>query len=497
MGWKAALIKPYAHLKRASIRRWALYPHATQAAVLENLLEKGRQTAFGKDHKLDQVRSHAELTQAVPLRDYEDLKPYIDRVIQGEQSVLWPGRPLYYAKTSGTTSGIKYIPITKDSAPNHVGSAVDSVLCYIAETGKASIMDNRMLFLSGSPELEKVGDVLTGRLSGIVNHHIPLYLSRHRVPSYKVNIIEDWEHKVDKIVEETLKLPMGLVSGIPPWVQMYFDRIQERTGKKPSEVFPNLSLLVYGGVNFEPYAKRLWDSIGRKLDSIETYPASEGFLAYQDSQQAEGMLLLLNSGIYYEFIPTTELDKPNPMRLNVSQVSVGTNYAIVLYSNAGLWGYVLGDTVRFTSTTPYRIVVTGRIKHFISAFGEHVIAEEVDRALANTMKYHPEVKVAEYTVAPLVTPVEGLPHHEWFIEFSQAPANLPAFERRLDEQMRKANTYYDDLIKGNVLEPLHVRPLRQGAFIDYMRSVGKLGGQNKVPRLSNDRGLAGELELYA
>jgi len=496
MGWKATFIKPYAHLKRGSIRQWAAHPHPTQAGVLEQLLTSGKDTAFGKDHKLEQVKTYQEFSQAVPLRDYEELKPYIDRVIAGEQSVLWPGRPLYYAKTSGTTSGTKYIPITKASAPNHVGSAVDSVLCYIAETGNASVMDNRMLFLSGSPELEKVGDVLTGRLSGIVNHHIPLYLSRHRVPSYKVNIVEDWEQKVDEIVTETLQLSMGLISGIPPWVQMYFDRITERTGKKPKDVFPNMSLLVYGGVNFEPYAKRMWESIGRTLDSIETYPASEGFLAYQDSRDAEGMLLLLKSGIYYEFIPTTELDKPSPTRLNIEQVKKGVNYAIVLNSNAGLWGYVLGDTVRFTSTSPYRIIVTGRTKHYISAFGEHVIAEEVDTALANTMKYHPEVKVAEYSVAPQVTPAEGLPRHEWYIEFSQAPANLPAFERRLDEQMRKANTYYDDLIKGNVLEPLHVRRLRTGAFVDYMRSVGKLGGQNKVPRLSNNRALADDLEPY-
>lgn len=497
MGWKATLIKPYAHFTSARIKRWALNPLPTQANVLENLLEKGRQTAFGKDHKLEQVRTHQELTQAVPLRDYEELVPYIDRIKQGEQSVLWPGRPQYFAKTSGTTSGVKYIPITKDSAPNHVGSAVQSVLLYMAETGNSKPIDHRMLFLSGSPELERMGDILTGRLSGIVNHHIPLYLQRNRVPSYKTNIIEDWEQKVDAIVAETLKMSMGLISGIPPWVQMYFDRIQERTGKKVMEVFPNFNLLVYGGVNFEPYAKRMWESIGRKVDTIETYPASEGFLAYQDSQQAEGMLLLLNSGIYFEFVPVTELDSASPSRLSLAEVKTGVNYAIVLYSNAGLWGYVLGDTVKFTSTLPYRIVVTGRTKHYISAFGEHVISEEVDRALANTMKYHPEVKVAEYSVAPQVSPAEGLPHHEWFIEFSQMPANMPAFERRLDEQMRRCNTYYDDLVKGAVLEPLRIRALRQGAFIDYMRSLGKLGGQNKVPRLSNTRVLANELEQYA
>lgn len=474
-------------------KRWAALPLQTQAAVFEQLLAKGAQTAFGREHKLSQVRNHKEFTEAVPLTDYEGFKHYIERIKQGEDSVIWPGRPVYFAKTSGTTSGTKYIPITKDSVPNHVNSAVGSVLSYFVETGNFKPMDHRMLYLSGSPELEKHNDILVGRLSGIANHHIPYYLQRSRMPSYQTNCIEDWELKIDRVVDETLKRSMGLISGIPPWVQMYFDKIVERTGKRVMDVFPNFSLLVYGGVNFEPYAKRMFETIGRKVDTIETYPASEGFLAYQDSQHAEGMLLLLNSGIFYEFIPVSELDSANPTRLQISDVQTGVNYAIVLNSNAGLWGYVLGDTVRFTSTRPYRVVVTGRTKHFISAFGEHVISEEVDKALANTMLYHPEAKVSEFHVAPNVAPKDGLPRHEWYIEFSTPPANLPAFERRLDEQLCKLNTYYDDLIKGRVLEPLQIIQLRQGAYIEYMRKIGKLGGQNKVPRLANNRDLANEL----
>jgi hypothetical protein len=497
MALKAALIKPFAHFMAARQKRWAANPLPTQAAVFANLVQKGGGTQFGTEHKLAQVSNHAEFAEAIPLRDYEGFLPYIERIKQGQHDVLWPGRPLYFAKTSGTTSGTKYIPITKDSAPNHVNSAVNSVLSYISETGSGRVMDHQILYLSGSPELEREGDILVGRLSGIVNHHIPLYLQRNKMPSVKTNTIDDWEQKVDAIVEETLKRSLGLISGIPPWVQMYFDKIVERTGKRVMDVFPHFNLLVYGGVNFEPYAKRLFDTIGRRVDTIETYPASEGFLAYQDSQKHEGMLLLLDSGIYYEFVTLEELDKPMPKRLPLAEVSLGVNYAIVINSNAGLWGYVLGDTVRFVSLRPYRIVVTGRTKHFISAFGEHVISEEVDKALANAMLYHPEVKVTEYSVAPNVSPKDGLPRHEWFIEFSQPPANMPAFERRLDEQMCKVNSYYNDLVSGRVLEPLQIIQLRQGAFIDYMKRIGKLGGQNKVPRLANNRNLADQLMEWA
>lgn len=495
MGLRSILIKPYAAYHAAKQRKWALNPIPNQENVFQNLLEKGLSTKFGKEHKLQQVRTYEEFIEAVPIRDYEGISPYIEDIKRGEKDVLWPGRPQYFAKTSGTTSGTKYIPITKDSAPNHVNSAVRAVLSYIHETGKSAFLDYAMVYLSGSPVLEREGDILVGRLSGIANHHVPGFLKRYQIPTQATNSIEDWEHKVEMIAQETLPKKLGLIGGIPPWVQMYIDKLTEKTGKKAIDIFPQLQVLVYGGVNFEPYASKLYDAIGKKLDSIELFPASEGFLAYQDSQEAEGMLLLVDAGIFYEFIPLEDVGKPSPKRLKLKDVQIGRQYAIIINSNAGLWGYDLGDIVKFVSTRPYRIIVTGRTKQFISAFGEHVIAEEVEKALKQTMLYHPEVKITEFTVAPNVTPDDGKPRHEWFFEFSSLPANLPAFERRLDEQLRKLNTYYNDLIQGAVLEPLHVIPLPKNSFIEYMKGLGKLGGQNKVPRLANNRDVVNALTV--
>jgi hypothetical protein len=289
---------------------------------------------------------------------------------------------------------------------------------------------------------------------------------------------------------------MTMISGIPPWVQMYFDRIQQRTGKKIKDVFPNFNLFVYGGVNFEPYRDKLIDSIGKKIDSIETYPASEGFIAYQDSQFSTGLLLLMNHGMFFEFVPTDEYFSENPTRLTIEDVELGKNYALIINSNAGLWGYSIGDTIKFVSKNPYRIVVTGRIKHFISAFGEHVIGEEVEKAMKATLQKFPETEIVEFTVAPQVTPSEGLPHHEWLIAFSKTPSNVESFSLELDNELRALNVYYDDLITGNILRTLRITSLPSGAFIDYMKSQGKLGGQNKVPRLSNDRKIADDLHRH-
>jgi hypothetical protein len=493
MGIRSLLSKPFAAYVAAEQRKWMLHPKQAQQLVFDNLLKKGANTTFGRDHKLSEIKTYDEFKSAVPIRDYEGLKPYIEQIKSGADNVLWPGRPIYFAKTSGTTSGIKYIPITKDSIPNHINSARNAILNYVHETGKSAFLDKKLIFLSGSPVLDNVGGVPTGRLSGIVNHHVPGYLRGNQLPSYETNCIEDWETKLEKVIEETLHQPMSLISGIPPWVQMYFDRIQEKTGKLIKDVFPHFSLFIYGGVNFEPYKKKLFDSIGRNIDSIETFPASEGFFAYQDSQRHNGLLLLLNSGIFYEFIPAEEVFNPNPTRLSIAEVELDKNYALIINSNAGLWGYNIGDMVKFVSLKPYRLIVTGRVKHFISAFGEHVIGEEVEKALRNACKYHPEVAITEFTVAPMVTPDEGLPHHEWLIEFTQKPANLPAFERRIDQEMRKLNIYYDDLISGGILQTLQITPLQPRAFQEYMKSKGKLGGQNKVPRLSNDRAIADEL----
>jgi hypothetical protein len=490
MGFRSVLSKPFAKYIVKQQQKWASNPIDAQERIKQEIVKKAASTHFGKDHKFKDIDNYSDFKEAVPVGDYELLRPYVDRVKQGERDVLWPGLPAYFAKTSGTTSGTKYIPITKDSIPNHMDSARNALLNYVHNTGKSLFLDGSLIFLSGSPILTQTAGIHTGRLSGIVNHHIPKYLRSNQMPSYETNCMEDWESKLDKIVEETIDKNMTLISGIPPWVQMYFDKITEKTGKKIQDVFPEFSLFVYGGVNFEPYRAKLFESIGKSIDSIETYPASEGFIAYQDTMDEEGLLLLLDSGIFYEFIPTENYFDENPPRLSIGEIELGVNYAVIINSNAGLWGYSLGDTVKFVSNNPFRLLVTGRIKHFISAFGEHVIGQEVEKAMNHAVKHHSETEIVEFTVAPQVTPTEGLPRHQWFIEFHQRPADLVAFASTLDKKLQELNSYYYDLIVGNVLEPLEIIPLQKGAFIEYMKSQGKLGGQNKLPRLSNDRKIA-------
>lgn len=464
---------------------------ADQQSIFLQQLKEGRKTIFGKDHHLSDVNNHTDYTAAVPIRDYEGIKDYIEQIKNGTENVLWKGKPIYFAKTSGTTSGVKYIPITKYSIDNHIDTAKYALLNYMAETGKPEFADGKMIFLSGSPTLERVGGIPTGRLSGIVNHFVPGYLRKNQMPSFETNCIEDWETKLRKIVEETSKQDMRLISGIPPWMQMYFDwLIEANEGKTIKEQFPNLQVIAHGGVNFEPYRAKLMESIGGQVDTIETFPASEGFFAFQDAQNEEGLLLNTNSGIFFEFVPAGEIFNENPTRLTLSEVKLGENYALIINSNAGLWGYNIGDTVKFVSLNPYRIVVTGRTKHFISAFGEHVIAEEVEHAMRIAAQQH-NAHIVEFTVAPMIQTSDGsLPYHEWLISFEQEPDNMKAFALTLDNILREKNVYYDDLIRGGILQTLKISALQPKAFIEYMRSIGKLGGQNKVPRLSNDRKLA-------
>jgi len=497
MGLKAALSKPFAAFVVKGINKWKKNAVKAQHDTLKQLVATAKGTAFGKDHHFASIKTYEDFKKQVPIRDYEELRPYIDRVVAGEKDVMWKGKPKYFAKTSGTTSGVKYIPISAESMPEHIKAARNALLTYVHETGNVKFIDGKMIFLQGSPVMSKKNGINVGRLSGIVANLVPAYLQKNRLPSYQTNCIEDWEEKVDAIVEETLHENMTLISGIPPWVQMYFDRLSEKTGgKKIKDIFPNFELFVYGGVNYEPYRSKIEASIGKKIDSIETYPASEGFIAYQDSQADKSLLLLANAGMFYEFIPTDEFYNDNPTRLSLDQVELDTNYALVLNTNAGLWGYVIGDTIKFVSKDPYKIMVTGRIKHFISAFGEHVIGEEVEHALLSVANEE-GVGITEFTVAPQVnTPAGELPYHEWFIEFSKPPLDKVAFSKKVDEALQKKNIYYFDLIEGKILQPLIIRSLEKDAFVNYMRTQGKLGGQNKVPRLSNDRKIADDLSGF-
>ena len=498
MAWKSTLAYPYARYTRRRVLAQAARPHRAQARVLDELRSRGRHTSFGRDHDLAYLHSHADLARRVPVRDYEGLRPYFDRAVAGEADVLWPGRPAYFAKTSGTTSGVKYIPITRDSLPNHFGTARDALFNYYARTGRGEWLDGKMIFLSGSPELDDLNGVPLGRLSGISNHLVPAWVRRGQLPSYATNRIDDWEAKLNAIVAETAGADLRLISGIPPWVQMYFERLLAHTGKASVlEVFPRFSVFVYGGVNYEPYRAQLEALIGGRVPSVETYPASEGFIAFQDGEPGEGLLLNVASGIYFEFVPLAEAHLGSPTRLSLRDVRLGEDYALVLSTNAGLWGYAIGDVVRFTSLAPYRVVVSGRVKHHISAFGEHVIGKEVEEAMQAALRLNGG-RVTEFHVAPEVAPGDGgAPYHEWLVEFSEPPGHPAAFAKTLDAELQRQNIYYRDLRVGKVLRGAVVTPVARGGFRDYMESVGRLGGQNKAPRLANDRAVADQLGARA
>ncbi|MET0945742.1 MAG: GH3 auxin-responsive promoter family protein [Flavobacterium sp.] len=494
MSIKSVAAKLFASKIYYKTQAWANKPVETQQEVFKGLINSAKETQFGADHHFDKIKTVHDFKKRVPIRDYEDLKPYIDKIRMGEKNILWKGKPLYFAKTSGTTSGAKYIPLTKESMPYHIEASRNAILHYIYETGNADFVDGKMIFLQGSPILVEKYGIKFGRLSGIGAHFVPKYLQKNRLPSWETNCIEDWETKIDAIVEETIEQDMTIISGIPSWVQMYFERLQEKSGgTKIGDLFKNFNLFIYGGVNYEPYRAKFENMIGRKVDSIELFPASEGFFAYQDSQKTKGMLLLLNSGIFYEFIKADEFFEPNAKSYTIGEVEVGVNYALIISTNAGLWRYNIGDTVQFTSLFPHRVIVSGRIKHYISAFGEHVIANEVENAMKEATA-GTKIVINEFTVAPQINPSSGLPYHEWFVEFETEPENMEAFAEAIDSSMRKQNIYYDDLITGSVLRKVVVTKVSKNGFQEYMKSQGKLGGQNKTPRLSNDRKIADNLK---
>jgi len=495
MSFKAIAAKLFAKRIAKKNTEWILNPHDTQKKVFEALIAKASHTKFGQDHNFETINNHSDFVKEVPIRDYEELKDYVEEIIAGKSDVLWPGKPIYFAKTSGTTSGAKYIPITKSSIKNQVEASRNAILNYIHQTGNASFVNGKMIFLQGSPVLEEKNGIKLGRLSGISAHYVPSYLQKNRLPSWQTNCIEDWETKVDEIIKETEHEDMTVIAGIPSWVQMYFEKLNSKTRKEVGELFKNFQLFIYGGVNYEPYRAKFENLIGRKVDSIELFPASEGFFAYQDVQDEKGMLLLLNSGVFYEFVKAEDFFTKNPKRITIEDVALNVNYAMIISTDAGLWGYNLGDTVQFISLKPYRVIVSGRIKHFISAFGEHVIAKEVEEAMRQAIETI-DARINEFTVAPQTTPEEGLPYHEWFVEFEKEPIDLNAFCNLIDLAMQKQNSYYFDLIDGKILQQLKITAIAKNGFKCYMQSIGKFGGQNKVQRLSNDRKIATALNPF-
>lgn len=487
MSIKSKIISLYAARTAARTQRDSTKAMENQEHCLRSLIAQAKETAFGKDHNFHLIHDPKSFAEQVPIRTYEDLTDYTTKLTQGKPDILWPGKPKYFGKTSGTTSGVKYIPISKASIHDQINTASRAVLNYVHQT-KENIFDGKLIFISGSPALSEKGGIKTGRLSGIVNHEIPSWVQSNQLPSYTTNCIEPWEDKLDQIVEETYNQDLRLISGIPPWVQMYYEKLLTKTGKKTiTEIFPNLKLFVYGGVNYEPYRASFRQFHGTDLPTLETYPASEGFIAYQNDYTDPGLLLNTNAGLYFEFVPLKEINEARPTRLTLKEVELDKDYVLILSSNAGLWAYNLGDTIRFTSLAPYKIKVSGRVKHFISAFGEHVIAKEVEQAMAIVSHRH-RLRINEFTVAPQVNPPEGgLPYHEWFIEFDPIPEQLELIAFDLDEELARQNIYYHDLLSSNILQTLKIRPVNVGGFRSYMAKQGRLGGQNKVPRLMNDR----------
>lgn len=497
MRWKSSIVKPFAKFLSDKTSRDASKAVSDQSKIKDYLLRKAQNTSFGKEHNFKNCKSYTDFKKHIPVRNYESIKSYIEQIKNGESDVLWPGKPKYFAKTSGTTSGIKYIPVSKESTPFHINTARNALMSFAYRNKLLSVFNGKLIFMSGSPTLYDTAGIKTGRLSGIVNHEVPSWVKGNQIPTYATNCIEDWEDKLDQITEEALQTDLRLISGIPPWIQMFYERLLKQSGKETiSEIFPNYELFAYGGVNYAPYKNSLEQLVGKEIPSFETYPASEGFIAFQDTLENNGLLLNTNAGIFFEFIPLKEINAAEPIRLSLAEVETNQDYVVIINSNAGLWAYNIGDTVRFVSKDPYRLTVSGRVKHFISAFGEHVIGKEVELAYSAAAKTM-NVAINEFTIAPQVNP-EGnsLPYHEWFIEFENEPKDILKFALMIDSSLREQNIYYDDLISGNILQPIVISKIKKGGFQSYMKSVGKLGGQNKVPRLSNDRKIADALEAY-
>ena len=489
---KEAAIRVLAKERKKSIGKRSLQPVNNQKKTLKKLIAFAKKTVFGKNHNFSNIKSYKDFKKNVPIVDYEGIKKYINQIKEGRSNILWPGLPKHFAITSGTTSGEKYIPITKESLPNLLQGATDALLMYIANSGKTDVLNGKFIFLQGSPILDEIGGIKTGRLSGISDHHVPLFLKKLKLPSYKTNCIEDWEEKVEEIVQETISQDMRILSGIPSWLQMYFEKLQTATGKPVGKFFKNFNLLVYGGVSYAPYTNKFEKLIGSKVASIEVYPASEGFVAFQDELGSNDLLLILNAGIFYEFISESDFLKLRHNRMSIEDVKTVVNYVLIVSTSAGLWAYNTGDTVMFTSTTPFKIIVTGRINQFLSAFGEHVIVKEVENAIEQTCA-STGIVVNEFTVAPKFSIDNTASYHEWFVDFDSDTEYLKGFEQDLDLNMQSQNKYYRDLIQGKVIKSLKIRRIFKKGFNTYMDSIGKLGGQNKIPKISNDRKIADQL----
>ncbi len=468
------------------------FPHQVQEETLFRLIDRAKFTQIGKEYGFETISSISTFQERVPLVDYEGVKPYVERLRGGEDNVLWPGEVKWFAKSSGTTSDkSKFIPVSKDALEEcHFRGGKDVLAIYTDIYPETRIFSGKGLTLGGSHQIDNFSnESYYGDLSAILIENLPWWVDFIRTPSQKVALIPEWEKKLDKLTHETLKENVTNIAGVPSWNLVMIKHILDFTGKSNLlEVWPNLELFTHGGVSFTPYREQFQKVIpSPDMHYLETYNASEGFFSIQDDPKRDDMLLMLDYGIFFEFIPVDEVHLPNPKALTITDVEIGKNYAIVITTNSGLWRYIIGDTVVFTSTFPHKIKITGRTKHFINAFGEEVIIDNAERALKTACEKTGAL-VREYTAAPIYMDYNAKGAHEWLIEFEVEPSDLNFFATVLDNALCSINSDYEaKRYKGITLAPLVVRPMKEGTFFRWMKERGKLGGQNKVPRLSNNR----------
>ncbi|MBD0286172.1 MAG: GH3 auxin-responsive promoter family protein [Flavisolibacter sp.] len=468
-------------------------PLGEQQKVFHYLIKQGKRTLFGRHHSFNAITDYESFKQRVPLRTYEDFLPYIQRIQKGEKDILWKGVPKFFGKSSGTTSNTKFIPVTKASLVNQVHAPKYAALNYAHRYNTTSFLKGKMLLFSDGHFFENIGGIKSAPISTIAYSCIPKLYSSVCLPSTRTNAIRDYERRIEAMVKETVGKDIRTVVAMPVWLLVYLRALPKITGKHFKDHFPNFQLLLLSGMDYAPYLPEIREYIRPPFDVLETYPSTEGFIAYGDRVEERGMQMVLNKGIFYEFVPVTELYKDNPKRICLTDVQVGINYALVLNTNAGLWGYVNGDTVRFKTVFPHRFEITGRIAQYISAFGEHVTLEEADKSISEAVN-ETGTTLVDYTVAPNIKKDGSIPYHEWFVEFGKPPADIAAFEKLLDKKICNRNFSYKDLVVNKAIEPLKINIVRPNGFIDFLRHTGKTGLQQKVPHLSNDYKLANRLK---
>jgi hypothetical protein len=474
------------------IQYYREYPHEIQNETLFSLTQSAQNTEWGKKHKYRKIDSLDTFQKSIPLQDYNDIKPFVDRLRDGEKDLLWPGEVKWFAKSSGTTNDkSKFIPVTKEALEEcHLRGPKDVFAQFITNHPETKVLKGKTLTLGGSHRVNNFSNnSYYGDLSAIMLENVPFWSDFIRIPSTEIALIEEFEEKIEKIIETSLDENVTSFAGVPSWYLVLFNRILEKTGKSNLlEVWPNLEVFAHGGVNFEPYREQYQKLIpSSQMHYIETYNASEGFFGIQDNLHQNDMLLMLDYGIFYEFIPMSEFDKPNPRVIGLEDVELDQNYAIVISTNAGLWRYVIGDTIKFTCKYPFKIKVTGRTKHFINAFGEELIIDNAEQAM-NIACGHSGAIVNEYTAGPIFMGNNQKGAHQWLIEFDVPPDDLDHFTRILDNSLKTLNSDYEAKRHKNLtLEMPHIVSVPRGTFYSWMKKRGKVGGQNKIPRLANNR----------